>query len=196
MKRHDIRFRKQEFATNRIKQYKDYKQLMRQHHRANRSRTIVHVAIGMVVLVFITTVVYLNYSTLIHDGPFMEEKIQTHEVPQFEVLEFEELVVNVVGEPATPEGGLKAYGNYIQREMIYPQAAKEAGIAGIVNVQFLVKPDGSPTDFRIINSLGYGCDEEAIRLIREGPKWKFGNPDTDATQSGMIVPVIFVNGNY
>jgi TonB family protein len=41
-----------------------------------------------------------------------------------------------------------------------------------VRVEFTVKADGQLSDFKIKKGLGYGCDEEAIRLIKEGPAWK------------------------
>jgi outer membrane biosynthesis protein TonB len=41
-----------------------------------------------------------------------------------------------------------------------------------VTVAFTIEPSGDLTDFRVIRGLGYGCDEEVIRLIREGPRWK------------------------
>ena len=70
-----------------------------------------------------------------------------------------------------PQGGFKQFEDYLRRSLQYPPAALENGIAGPVELDFLIAPDGQPTDFKVLRSPGYGCSEEAIRLLREGPKW-------------------------
>ncbi|HEY8511609.1 MAG TPA: TonB family protein [Cyclobacteriaceae bacterium] len=75
-------------------------------------------------------------------------------------------------EPAEPEGGKRAFRRYLETNLRYPKPALENGIEGRVTVQFTIEPTGDLTDFRVVRSLGYGCDEEVIRLIREGPRWK------------------------
>ncbi len=71
-----------------------------------------------------------------------------------------------------PVGGFKKMERYIRRNLNYPAAAKEAAVQGAVVVNFRIEADGSLRDFKVEQSLGYGCDEEAIRLLREGPKWQ------------------------
>lgn len=78
--------------------------------------------------------------------------------------------VNVY-QPATPEGGRKAYRNYVARNLKYPAQAIANKIEGKVSVQFVVDAGGGLNDFKIIKGLGYGCDDEVIRLIKQGPKW-------------------------
>ncbi|MEN8248334.1 MAG: energy transducer TonB [Bacteroidota bacterium] len=80
-----------------------------------------------------------------------------------------------------PERGDKAFNRYLKRNLKYPVAASLNNIEGEVTVEFTVNTDGSVFGFSIKQSLGYGCDEEAIRLIREGPKW------IPATRDGMPV---------
>lgn len=64
-----------------------------------------------------------------------------------------------------------AYRQYIQDNLRYPEAAKAAGISGTVILEFSFDPEGKPFNFFLRKSLGYGCDEEAMRLLREGPAW-------------------------
>ncbi len=71
-----------------------------------------------------------------------------------------------------PRGGFEQFKNYIDKNLRYPKAAQEAGIEGEVAIAFLILPNGKLTDFKIVKSLGYGLDEEAIRLLREGPRWE------------------------
>lgn len=70
-----------------------------------------------------------------------------------------------------PEGGRKAYQKYLETNLQYPQQALDQKIEGRVTIQFTVTFDGRVQDFNVIRSLGYGCDEEVIRLLRQGPAW-------------------------
>jgi protein TonB len=58
-------------------------------------------------------------------------------------------------------------------------------------VNFVVEADGSLSDIKIVKGLGYGCDEEVMRLIRQMPKWKPGTQRGKAVRVRMAHPVIF-----
>lgn len=70
-----------------------------------------------------------------------------------------------------PKGGFRKFKRYLKKNKRYPEAAEQNNIHGEVEVAFVINNDGRPEDFTILKSLGYGCDQEAIRLIREGPDW-------------------------
>lgn len=70
-----------------------------------------------------------------------------------------------------PVAGWQKYYTYIDQNLKTPQAARESKLSGTVEVSFTINPDGQAIDIQIEKSLGYGCDEEAIRLIQNGPKW-------------------------
>ena len=53
----------------------------------------------------------------------------------------------------------------------YTKEAKKLGVEGRIVLQILVRKDGSISDFRIVESLGYGLDEKTIAEMRK--KWKF-----------------------
>lgn len=53
----------------------------------------------------------------------------------------------------------------------YPEAAKAAGVQGEVGVTATLQPDGSLTDLTLLNDIGYGCGEEALRLTRLLKNW-------------------------
>lgn len=59
-------------------------------------------------------------------------------------------------------GGLES----LQRRLRYPELARAAGIEGRVIVQFTVLPTGHVSDPVVVRSIGAGCDEEALRLVR------------------------------
>ena len=75
-----------------------------------------------------------------------------------------------------PSVGLEKFKRYIKKNLRYPKAAREAGIEGEVAIAFQILPNGELTEFKILKSLGYGCDEEAIRLLKQGPKWERSDP--------------------
>ena len=63
------------------------------------------------------------------------------------------------------------YLEYLQKNLKKPKQAVDNQIIGNVTIEFNVNKESKLSDFKIIKSLGYGCDEEAIRVIKEGPAW-------------------------
>jgi TonB family protein len=96
---------------------------------------------------------------------------------------------------AEPEGGRRAYDKYLKNTLQYPQEAIENKIKGRVTIQFTVATDGSLSEFTLLRGLGYGCDEEVIRLVKEGPKWAPTTEDNVAVESEVRVRVKFAPAN-
>jgi len=92
---------------------------------------------------------------------------------------------------AEPIGGKKAYDNYLESNLKYPEEALKNKIKGKAGIEFKVSPDGSLKDFRVIKKLGYGCEEEIIRLIKEGPMWIPSTEDSKPTESTVRVHLRF-----
>jgi TonB family protein len=92
---------------------------------------------------------------------------------------------------AEPAGGKKAYDRYLQNSIRYPQQALDNKVKGRVTVQFTVRSDGSLDEFNVIKGLGYGCDEEVMRLVKEGPKWSPTTEDSVPVDSEVRVRVKF-----
>ncbi len=61
----------------------------------------------------------------------------------------------------------KAYDNYLESNLKYPEEALKNKIKGKARIEFKVV-SRSLSDFRVIKKLGYGCEEEIIRLAKEG----------------------------
>ena len=70
-----------------------------------------------------------------------------------------------IHKPVYP-GGLKAMREFIRKHMRYPSEAIEAKIEGAVLVKYEVNFKGKVTKTEIGSGLGYGCDEEAARLVK------------------------------
>lgn len=85
----------------------------------------------------------------------------------------EEIFKVVESMPAFPGGDAALY-SYLENKMVYPETAKGAGISGTVYLTFVVEKDGSITDVKLLRGIGGGCDEEALRVIRNMPRWTPG----------------------
>ncbi|MEO1653976.1 MAG: energy transducer TonB [Bacteroidota bacterium] len=108
------------------------------------------------------------------------EEVNIDALPLEEEKE-EDAVFMRVEKAAVFAGGNKALKKYLKDNLQYPAKAKAAGVKGKVFISFVVNPDGSISDIKIIKGLGYGCDEEAIRLMKNSPRWQ------PAVQGGKIV---------
>jgi TonB family protein len=92
---------------------------------------------------------------------------------------------------AEPVGGIKAYDQYMEDNLRYPQQALENNVKGRVVVEFNVSVDGEITNFVVMRSLGYGCDDEVIRLVKEGPTWRPTTEDSKPVETSVRVRMKF-----
>ena len=99
-----------------------------------------------------------------------EPSLEEDEAEEIEELKEEELFL-VVEQAASYPGGKNAWENYIKQKLKYPQKARQAGIEGTVTLEFIVDEHGKIKDIKVIKGLGYGCDEEAVRLLKNSIKW-------------------------
>ena len=88
-------------------------------------------------------------------------------------------------------GGMQELMKYLQKNIQYPQEAKEKGIHGRVIVQFIVEKDGSIKDTKVIRGVNSSLDNEALRVINAMPKWEPGKHKGEAVSVRYTVPVSF-----
>ncbi|UII29863.1 TonB family protein [Fulvivirga ulvae] len=100
-------------------------------------------------------------------------------------------VFMIVEEPASPIGGYESLYNYINSNLQYPHEARKVGIEGKLRVSFVVDKDGGITDIEVVKGLGFGCDLEAIRLLKEGPKWYPPYQRGKPVKQRIILPITF-----
>lgn len=113
-------------------------------------------------------------------------------IPVEEEVEEEEAQIFTVVEsmPGFP-GGEGARIKYLNDNIKYPQMARESGIQGRVFVTFVVERDGSVTDVRVLRGIGGGCDEEAVRVIKNMPKWNAGKQRGKPVRVQFNMPILF-----
>ena len=67
----------------------------------------------------------------------------------------------------------------LQRSVVYPEMARNAGIEGRVTVQFIVTENGNVENARVVRGIGGGADEEALKAVRKAefiPGMQRGRP--------------------
>ena len=69
------------------------------------------------------------------------------------------------------QGDMGAFGKFLQKNLIYPEAALKTNATGKIYVEFIVEKDGSITHIDVLKSVGFGWDEEMIRFLKLSPKW-------------------------
>jgi TonB family protein len=78
----------------------------------------------------------------------------------------------VVADTLEPEEGFVQFDHYIADNLKRPEELKVKTISGEVQLSFEVNNNGEPVNITVVKSLCNKCDEEAVRLLKEGPKWK------------------------
>jgi TonB family protein len=106
-------------------------------------------------------------------------------------LKQEEMFKKVDENPSFP-GGNKEMNKFISRTMRYPVKAQRENIKGKVFLKFLVQANGDITDIQILKGLGYGLDEEAVRIIKAMPKWIPAKSVSENVNAYYNMPISFV----
>ena len=135
---------------------------------------------------------------IVEDDEEIEEEleIEDSEMDEDDIIEIVDIPEEVVEAPQifhvveeSPEfpGGQVELMKFLQKNTQFPSIAREAGITGVVYVQFVVREDGKvdPDDIQILRGVHPALDKEAIRVVKSMPDWKPGR------QRGKAVPVYY-----
>lgn len=88
-------------------------------------------------------------------------------------------------------GGNSEMYKFLGKNLKYPTAAQRANIQGKVFLSFIVEKDGSITDIETMKGIGFGCDEEAMRVVKLMPKWIAGKQNGRNVRVKFTIPVFF-----
>jgi periplasmic protein TonB len=102
----------------------------------------------------------------------------------------EEIFTAVEQSPEFP-GGTREMYKYLRENIKYPSAAQRANVSGKVFVKFVVERDGSIGNVDVMKGIGFGCDEEAIRVIKSMPKWNPGKQNGKSVRVFYTMPVVY-----
>ncbi len=93
--------------------------------------------------------------------------------------------------PAIFKGGEAAFENYIQENLVYPECAREKAVEGEVTISFFVLADGSIHGARVVKGIDEKCDQVALDVITNMPKWLPAQQGSKAMASKNYVKVNF-----
>lgn len=88
-------------------------------------------------------------------------------------------------------GGHSAFIKFLSRNLKYPGSAVEKGIEGKVLISFIIEKNGRLSNIKILRGIGYGCDEEAIRVLEKSPEWRPGIQNKQKVRVAYTLPINF-----
>ena len=109
-----------------------------------------------------------------------------------EVVEEEAIPYAIVEEKPKFQGGdANTFSVWVNKNLIYPEVARENGVSGRVIIQFTVNTNGSVTDVKVARGVDPALDKEAVRVISNSPKWTPGKQRDRNVKVTYIFPVVF-----
>jgi TonB family protein len=79
------------------------------------------------------------------------------------------------------------FTEYVTKHLEYPETARENAIEGTVKVKVTISPAGEVIAAKVLQPLGFGCDEAALKLVHNMPRWKpASNYGVPVTGKGIL----------
>ena len=89
-------------------------------------------------------------------------------------------------------GGQRGIEDYVNDHIEYPQQAIDNNIEGTVQVRFGIDEKGHVTNVQTIGpKVGYGLEEEAVRVINDMPSWAPGEVKGKKVKTWMVLPITY-----
>jgi outer membrane biosynthesis protein TonB len=89
------------------------------------------------------------------------------------------------------KGGNQAMLDFIAKNLNYPVEAVKRNINGNVDISMIITKEGKLTDFKVVKFLGFGCDEEALRILKIMPNWNAGKNGKEIIDTPYIISIEF-----
>ena len=124
-------------------------------------------------------------------GLGVEIKDYVTEVVEEEVEEEAIPFALVEQKPSFQGGAAHNFSKWVNKNLVYPEIAKENGIQGRVTLQFTVNTDGSVSDVKVLRGVDSSLDKEAVRIVSSSPKWSPGKQRDRPVKVTYTFPVIF-----
>jgi TonB family protein len=102
-----------------------------------------------------------------------------------------ETIYTVVEQSPEFPGGIKAMYEFLGANIKYPEAAAKANVQGKVFLNFTITKDGEIRDIQILKGLGFGADQESIRVLSAMPRWTPGKQDGKPVNVKYNLPINF-----
>lgn len=89
-------------------------------------------------------------------------------------------------------GGEREMMRFIKNNLRYPLAAQENNIQGTVILNFVVNREGKIINLKVLKGIGFGCDEESIKVMEKMPLWSPGKQGGQTVLVSFTMPIRFV----
>ncbi len=120
------------------------------------------------------------------------EIMEYHAAVEEEEIEEEAIPFALVEEKPKFNGGdANEFSKWVNKQLVYPEIAKENGVQGRVTLQFTVNTDGSVSDVKVLRGVDSSLDKEAVRIVKSSPKWTPGRQRERPVKVTYTFPVIF-----
>lgn len=128
---------------------------------------------------------------LVITGQLPETTSKKNDPADIRVYDF----VSLETQPTFP-GGMEKFYTYLKENLRYPADAKANKLEGKVFLSFVVEKDGSLMDIKVDRKLGLGTDEEAVRVLKDSPKWQPGTQNGNVVRVKYNIPISFNLGTF
>lgn len=90
------------------------------------------------------------------------------------------------------KGSYIQYYETIYKTLRYPRAARENYVEGVSFLSFDVDIDGKAINPKIHNSIGFGCDQEIMRIFKKTKdQWIAAVKNGETIKTKFVVPFVF-----
>lgn len=162
----------------------------------SKSNFAAQLKVLLVTPVALLLVVAFTVSPVVKTVAQVDKQTQKVEkVSQSAKVETENDIFTVVEQMPKFPGGDEARINYFVNSIKYPDEARKAGIQGTSYVSFIVETDGSITGVKVIRGFDKACDEVAMNVIKNMPKWEPGVQRGKPVRVQFNMPIKFTLGN-
>jgi periplasmic protein TonB len=103
----------------------------------------------------------------------------------------EDEVFTILEQQAEFPDGQAALFKWLSQNIKYPAVARENNIQGKVILRFIVEKDGTVNGVTVLRGANELLDKEAVRVVKEMPKWKAGKQRGNSVRSYFTLPVVF-----
>lgn len=83
-------------------------------------------------------------------------------------------------------GGMKSFYSFIAKNFITPE---EENLKGKIIVDCIIEKDGTLSNMKVREDVGYGSGEEAIRVLNKLPKWRPGQQNGYTVRTSYFVKI-------
>ena len=100
-------------------------------------------------------------------------------------------IYNVVEVMPSYPGDMTECYMFVARQMHYPKEAEKKGIEGRVLIRFVVEKDGRLTNFEVIETPDPLLSDEALRVLKQMPKWIPAKNKGKDVRCRYSMPILF-----